>query len=107
MAVVFWGDSEAGGPLPGSHGSTNSAGHYRLYSDQGAEGAVVGPYRVCVVEASAVLNRMVSRKASERLPKDLVSAQAPEVPETYTRRTETPLRAVVQPGAQVIDFEIK
>jgi hypothetical protein len=107
VVVVFWSESEGGAPVPSSHGPTNSAGHFRLHTDQGVDGAVVGPYRVCVVEASAVLSRMVSRKTSERLPKDLLSAQAPDVPAAYARRTETPLRAVVQPGAQVIDFEVK
>jgi hypothetical protein len=107
VVVVFWGDNPDGSLVPCSCGPTNSSGHYELHTEQGQEGAALGRYRVCLLETSAVLSHMIVRKGADRLPKDLLTANPPEVPELYNRKESTPLHAEVRPGAQVVDIEVK
>jgi hypothetical protein len=108
VIVVFWADSDAGTPGPCSSGPTDAAGHYELHTEQGEPGAVVGRHWVCIVQGRAVLGRMARGKADRsRLREGLAAPAAAAVPPRYADRKQTPLRAEVRPGVQVIDLEVK
>jgi hypothetical protein len=109
VVVVFWADPADGTVGPASSGATDAAGHYELHTDQGDDGAVVGRYRVCIIDSKILLSRMLSGTADrDRLPKELPAATGPVVvPPAYADQKETPLRAEVRPGPQVINLEVK
>lgn len=106
VVVVFWPDAGAATTGPCSSGPTDDAGRYRLHTEQGDAGAVVGRHRVCIVDSRLVLSRLGRTFDRGRLPKD-VSTPAPPVPPRYADPKETPLRAEVRPGEQVLDLEVK
>jgi hypothetical protein len=97
MQVVFLADSDAGTVGPRASGVTDAAGHYRLRTDNGDDGAVVGKHRVCVIDWQATPETPPEQK---------------RVPPGYERFLETPLRAEVRPVAsgdsrlQAIDFQV-
>jgi hypothetical protein len=106
--VIFWGDEDAGTKQPLSSGSTDSAGHYHLHTEQGQDGAVVGRHRVCIRETGPLVQRFAgNRPANKQLPGELPAAGPAEVPPAYGRREQTPLRAEMRPGAPVLDVEVK
>jgi hypothetical protein len=121
VQVIFLADVEAGTQGPRASGRTDEVGYYRLRTDNGGDGAVVGQYRVCIHDAHRLqpgqaLPRRPSKeaatlkKAQEEQEwsrfKEKASA-SPRVPPAYGRPNETPLRVEVQPGRQVIDLEVK
>jgi len=108
VIVVFWTDADAGTPGPCSSGPTDAAGHYELHTEQGETGAVVGRHRVCIVQSRAVLGRMARGKVDHsRLPEGFAAPPVAAVPPQYADRKQTPLRAEVRPGAQVINLKVK
>ncbi len=108
VVVTFQAETAPGTVAPESSAVTNAAGHYQLHTCQGQEGAVIGRHRVCLAEAGALLSRVGGRTAAaDRVPKDQPKLQPSGVPAAHATKNETPLRAEVRPGAQVIDFEVK
>jgi len=108
VIVVFWGDADAGTTGPCSSGPTDAAGHYRLHTEQGDDGAVVGRHRVCIVDSAILLGRMRGRNSDRnRPPKELAASASAKVPPRYGRINETPLWVEVRPGEQVIDLDVK
>src|SRR5262249_32886641 len=114
-------------PEPGTPGprstseTTDEAGRYRLHSTRGGDGAVVGSHRVCVLDTHSA-GRRFALLFRGRLPKEAGNSRgglgklaglpeeglgSPPWPPRYGRPNETPLRAEVRPGAQVIDLELK
>ena len=51
--------------------------------------------------------RLAPSPAPDRVPKGLSAAPDATLPPAYADRADTPLRAEVQPGAQVLDFDVK
>jgi hypothetical protein len=92
IQVVFLADAEAGTQGPRASGITDESGHYRLRTDNGEDGVVVGKHHVClfVLEAEA-----------------MTPAEKRRVTRLYGSFSETPLRIEVRPGEQVIDLEVK
>jgi hypothetical protein len=107
VIVVFWGDAESSANTPLSSGATDAAGHYRLHTDQGDDGAVVGRHRVCILEGGIFRNgHAPNGERHTRLnPKD--SSTPSQVPLSYAYKDQTALHADVRPGEQVIDLEVK
>jgi hypothetical protein len=108
VIVVFWGDPESGANMPLSSGCTDAAGHYRLHTDQGDDGAVVGRHRVCIVEGGIFRNSFQApngERPTRLNPKE--STTASQVPLNYAYKDKTTLHAEVRPGEQVIDLEVK
>lgn len=122
VLVIFFPDPETPGPRSISE-ITDAAGHFRLHTDDGVDGAVIGKHRVCIYdprESGAALNRrrrdFLARKAkgdssvavAERLEAiKALETSATRVPATYGRMEETPLRIEVGPGTPVIELEVK
>ena len=81
---------------PGSYGSTDAEGRYRLISLEGDEGAVVGPHRVWVRTYRAVEG-----------PNGSIVTRTPErVPARYNSQTE--LTFTVRPeGTGGADFDLR
>ena len=120
--VIFLADSEAGTVGPRASGTTDEAGHYRLRTDRGDDGAVAGKHVILVLDP-VVARRRMERSFRGPQPKDAARpssqnvkhlpaprktpADAPRIPSSYGRINETPLRAEVRPGEQVIDLEVK
>jgi hypothetical protein len=108
VVVVFWGDADAGTTGPLSSGPTDPTGHYRLHTEQGVDGALVGKHKVCIIETCVLVDRILSRGSAKKdMLKGMVPTGPPVVPQNYAVKESTPLRADVQPGEQVIDFEVK
>jgi hypothetical protein len=116
VIVEFYPDPDfaTGGPRSASE-LTDVAGHYRLRTDHGDNGAAVGRYRVCVLDTRALgaaLHRLLRRdKDRSRLPKELTdklpAPAAARLKPSFGRLNETPLRAEVRPDSQVIDLVVK
>jgi hypothetical protein len=85
VRVVFLADTGSVGPR--AAGLTDKAGHYRLRTDYGEDGAVVGKHRV------VILDRTTPRMGAVHLS-------------DYGRFPQTPLRAEVHPGRQTLDFDL-
>jgi hypothetical protein len=104
IQVTFLVDVEAGMQGPRASGYTDAAGHYEVCTDAGDQGAVVGQYRVCLLAPDTNDGR--SRRAKRREVEPPAS-EAVQLPPSYSRFAETPLHVEVQPGPQVIDFDVK
>jgi hypothetical protein len=123
VEVVFLADSDAGTMGPRSAGRTDEAGRYRLRTDDGEDGVVVGKHRVLIlapeVASKSSIERTLSgseRKGTGWLSPEMAQrleeqrktmADAPRVPPSYRLFHETPLRVEVRPGSPVIDLEVK
>lgn len=117
IQVVFMADINAGTQGPKTSGFTDDSGHYRLRTDNGDDGAVVGKQRVLIHGLDV---RMKQKKGSRLgrspkqgkhpLPKELELlrelSKSAAVPPRYGRFDQTPLRVEVHPGPQTLDFDI-
>jgi hypothetical protein len=106
VVVVFWGDPESGTLALLSSGATDAAGHYRLHTDQGDDGAVVGRHRVCIVEGG-IFRQGFRAPNGERHSRPNELPTPSQVPPSYANKNQTILRAEVCPGEQVINLEVK
>ena len=111
VQVIFLADGDSHGPR--ATGITDDAGRFRLTTDDGKTGAPVGRHRVCVIDATTAAERLgriangiphgePGKESRAKTPAGKTSA----VPPAYGRAEETPFRAEVRPGAQIIDFRI-
>jgi hypothetical protein len=113
VQVVFYPDPEAGGKGPRSVAHTDSAGHYRLSTDSGTSGAVVGMHRVCLFDLTTMKSleeRGLLRDAKVPNAQQPPAAPSPasRIPPKYSAAGETPLRGIaVQSGVQTIDLEVR
>jgi hypothetical protein len=122
IQVDFMPDTDAGTVGPRASGTTDEAGHYRLRTDNGDDGAVVGKHRVVIRDLEARKGRRrspargpQSEKVEQMLPENVKrlkdgskpAAEASRLPSRYGSFNETPLRHEVRPGEQVIDLEVK
>ena len=116
IQVTFWADPAAGTQGPRTCSFTDAAGHYELRTDTGARGAVIGRYRVCLVDAHqdsnflGLLSKNVenAKVVQERMKQTQMEMSASScVPLSYGLPDKTPLRVGVEPGPQVIDFDVK
>jgi hypothetical protein len=122
IEVIFLADAEAGTVGPRASGTTDEAGHYRLRTDRGDDGAVAGKHVILVLDPKVAKGRM-ERSFRGPQPKDAARlapqnvkhlpaprktpADAPRILSRYGRINETPLRAEVRPGEQIINLEVK
>jgi len=121
LEVVFLADLDVGTLGPRATAKTDAAGHYRLRTDSGDNGAVIGKHRVVVrdiitkqmldllarPQGKAAVSPPLSEPI-ERLRKEWKdTAGPPRVPPRYGHFNKTPLRVEVRPEAQVIDLEVK
>jgi hypothetical protein len=122
IQVIFVADLDAGTQGPQARGITDKTGHYRLRTNNGDNGAVVGKHRVVILDLEARMKGLFLRtsrrpqpKATARLsPENAKSlevqlklgAEVPQVPPRYGRFNETPLRVEVHPGPQTLSFDI-
>ena len=105
IEVVFLADSEAGTVGPRATGRTDETSHYRLRTDDGEDGAVVGKHRVVIRDREAAEKQLgrsfrskqrkeaagMSPEMAKRLQGELKhSADAPWVPPDYGRINKTP-----------------
>jgi hypothetical protein len=121
VQVIFLADVEAGTQGPRTSGTTDESGHYRLRTENGDDGAVVGKHRILLIDAEAAMKRLFSRpsggprrketarlspvmaKPAEHLKK---AADVPRLPPSYQSFSDTPLRAEIYTGPQTINFDV-
>ena len=114
IEVVFVTDLDAGTQGPKASSFTDEAGHYRLQTDNGDDGAVVGKHRVLL---SVPPKRRMGRRrgtvggsrptqAAQRPLEDAKRPQEQQIPPRYGRFDQTPLHAEIHPGPQTLDFDI-
>jgi hypothetical protein len=117
VQVIFLADVEAGTQGPRASGLTDEAGHYRLRTDAGDDGAAVGTYRVCLHDTHRVALQSFGRLRKEASNAEGIQKKvkefnkeagspSPRVPPNYGRPNDTPLRAEVHPGPQTRDFDV-
>ncbi len=120
VKVVFLADAEAGVEGLRSLGMTDEAGHYRLRTDNGDNGAAVGKYRVVVRDVSPkhlmhAMGEFQRKAAAKQLPPEAAkrleeqrktAANAVRIPPSYGHFNKTPLRVEVHPGPQTLDFDL-
>jgi hypothetical protein len=107
VEVVFWADLDAGTQGPRSSDITDEAGHYRLLTDNGGNGVVLGKHHVCLVDVSTDNDKKVSRVQRDGAQVEPKTPEAKRrVPRRYERFKETPLRVEVHPGPQTLDFQL-
>jgi hypothetical protein len=117
IEVVFYADEDTRGAK--AFGVTDAQGRYRLQTEAGQNGAVVGRHRVCLCDRDPALLVAANRDAimqaqqSNKLPPEVAAKIAAaskqptsRVPDEYARPWETPLRCEVRPGTQTHDFQI-
>lgn len=107
--VVFFPDGPQGGPR--STAFTDENGHYRLQTDIGGDGAVIGPHRVCLIPPDPQPPEDPEApmpKANVKTPKAPPKERPVKnpVPGKYMRPYETPLRADVGAAPQTLNFEL-
>jgi hypothetical protein len=111
VEVVFLTDLDAGTQGPKASSFTDEAGHYRLRTDNGDDGTVVGKHRVVILVPKVQIGRAPRgpqpKEAAQLPPEDAKRPQEQQVPPRYGRFNETPLRVEVYPGPQVIDLEVQ
>jgi hypothetical protein len=122
IQVAFLVDPDASTVGLRSTGVTDESGHYRLRTDNGDDGAVIGKYRVVILDLQARGGRKERTtrgprpKEGSQLPPELTElleeqrktvGNTPRLLPCYGSFKETPLRAEVQPGPQIIDLQIK
>ena len=121
VEVIFLADPDAGTEGPRTAGKTDQAGHYRLTTDVGDDGVVVGKHRVLIRDLDTkqlhrvpdgrqrkATTKHPTPEAAKRFEEQLkASEDALRVPLRYGRFQDTPLRVEVQSGPQVIDFDVK
>lgn len=116
VEIEFLPEPEQGSNGPRAAAATDAQGHYRLKTSRARrEGVVVGKYRVCVTDLSALPPLplpggpeapSVASPAGGHTPQAAASREA-RVPPQYGRPTETPLRGVeVRAGKQTYDFDL-
>ena len=121
VEVVFLADSDTGTVGPRATGRTDESGHYRLRTDHGDEGAVVGKHLVLILDHEAAERQALHRfrkqpskgtaqlppENAKRLQDELKSpSAAPRVPPRYGRINETPLHAEISHEPLVFDIVI-
>jgi hypothetical protein len=114
LEVVFLPDPELGSTGPRAAALTDAEGRYHLHADAGEDGAVVGKYRVLIVDNGA---RGRTPRPSDpegevspvlKASRPQTSTQKSRVPARYGSITSTPLQAIeVKSGQQRHDFNIK
>jgi hypothetical protein len=116
VEVLFLPDPERGGRGPRSTAFTDEFGRYRLRTDKGQAGAVVGSCRVCINDIRALETPGAQGGASGAAGPSGAAANGParrplppsRVPEPYTSAARTPFRDVaVKPSKQTLDFDVK
>jgi hypothetical protein len=108
LEVVFMPDPGAGTSGPASSAYTNENGQYKLVTNKGQLGAVVGTHRVCIRDLAALpLPPILDAEGNAERPRGPRSApKLSRVPAAYSSSHETPLRAEVEPGEPTHNFEL-
>lgn len=92
------------GPLQiQSGGVTDEQGRFKLRSNDSREGALIGPHKV-IVQSAARFSVIPNKEADDATP--VASANAPEIPEQYTKIDRTQLRQEVVAGENSIVLEL-
>jgi hypothetical protein len=114
VEVLFLPDPDTGTVGPASTSYTDEHGHYRLRTNKGRGGAVVGTHRVCLRDLTTLpLPPLVNDPEAEPARAGAPRGKPPgpklsRVPVAYNSAQETPLRAVqVKPGEQTLDFPLE
>ncbi|VTR95455.1 Uncharacterized protein OS=Blastopirellula marina DSM 3645 GN=DSM3645_16785 PE=4 SV=1 [Gemmata massiliana] len=108
--VIFVAEGDAGGPR--ATGVTDGSGKFRLTTDDGKDGAPIGRHRVCVIDTSAITDKMgllSKQSVPENIAKHATTKsvnKGSSIPAQYGRPTDTPLRVDVRAGAQAIELQI-
>ncbi len=117
IEVVFLADPAASTVGPRATGATDEAGHYRLKTDKGDDGAVAGKHVVVLVDLEAARTQFLrslrpsqgarlSPEDAKRVAEELKVAEAAQrIPSIYATVNKTRLRAEV--GSEPLVFDIK
>lgn len=108
VQVVFYPERESGVIGPRSHAITDDAGRFRLQTDAGMDGAVVGKRRVVLMDVEYVqrtapipANHPLALKYKGKGP------AVNRIEKQYTDYASTPLRDEAQAAGAQVTIEIK
>jgi hypothetical protein len=101
VVVTFYPDGVGKDSPPYARGTTDDAGQYKLSTQEGKPGAVVGKHRV-------VVNWPPRERTDAGADKPPPRPAGPSIPVKYTVASDTPLIFEVKAGsAQTIDLPLK
>jgi hypothetical protein len=115
ILVVFLPDADAGTTGPRSIDRTDKSGHYRLRTDKGEDGVVIGKHRVITLDPQApkggamgatARSPQLLERAKHLMDQQKTAGDALQVPSIYEQFNKTPLRAKVHSGPQTLNFDI-
>lgn len=108
MKVEFYPDRESGVIGPRSFGVTDEQGRFRLQTDAGADGAVVGKHRVVLIDVE-YLERTVPLPPNHPIALKHKGKGPPvkRVKEDCSEYFRTPLRSEAAPPSSTVTIEVK
>jgi hypothetical protein len=108
MKVEFYPDRESGVIGPRSFGVTDAHGRFRLQTDAGADGAVVGKHRVVLVDVE-YMERTVPLPPNHPITLKHKGKGPPvkRMSDDYGDYFHTPLRSEATPPSSTVTIEVK
>lgn len=98
IRVEFW--PEGNGPR--SIGETDAQGKFKLLSDDGKKGALLGKHKVVLRDVGILSTKVIGRAAEDV---DLTEGRQPRIANLYEDPLKSPLSAVVSADKKTIELQ--
>jgi hypothetical protein len=110
VRVDFHPDPDKGTSGPGSSGTTDAAGNFKLMCSNGRSGALVGYHRVIFTDLDLFGTKFVGRgeyRSEDKAGKAIVVPKKPRFPEVYADLVRTTVQQEVKAGMSPVNIELK
>jgi hypothetical protein len=104
--VEFVPDTGLETTFPGATASTDDLGHYSLKCNNEKSGAIVGPYRVVVVQGRSEGRQLDDPPPTGKAPAVPPRKSNPTIPSVYGIAAQTPLRVEVTKDKHTYDLQL-
>lgn len=103
VRITFWPEKGENGHRPCSTAVADDQGRYRLYCDDGREGAAIGTHSVVIEDAHANSSPRKKGEGDDEEPSVPASSR---VPARFKSTQLTPLKQKVEAGLQTITLDL-